>query len=83
MIKLVEINGEKLKSLFIDNNVSLNWDYKKDIKRKIFKDRNLIDENIDAVVRGVIQACLKHPDSDVLRLLKFLIQSAASPTGCV
>ena len=77
MIKLVEIHGEKLKSLFIDNNVPLNWDYENDIKRKLFKDRNLTDENIEAVVRGVIQACLEHLDSDVFRLLKFLIQSAA------
>ena len=77
MIKLIEIHGEKLKSLFTDNNVPLNWDYEKDIKRKLFKDRNLTDENIEAVVRGVIQACLEHLDSDVFRLLKFLIQSAA------
>ena len=84
MIKLVNIpEEEELKSLFIDNNVVLNWDYRNDVKRKLFKDKNLTDENIEAVVCGVIQACLKHKDSDVFRLLKFLIRGAALLTGNV
>ena len=81
LIQLINTVGEELKDIFTENHAVLNWDYTEKNDKKLFEDKDLTDDNVAKVVLAVIQSCLTHSDSDVFRLLKFLVLRSCDATS--